>query len=147
MADTESERSRRGEHRVNVHERDGRGNPTAMLGTATIISPNAVILDFPIQRLPIRIGITAPPEVVQDTKAGRLLDDGNYAFDVATIHLGTADILDVPGAPDVLPQGERHAVALEIASAALLPSPRVRHSARSFWCILFPHLQACIPRR
>lgn len=146
MPDIDPASRGRGGRIVTIHELDDRGKPTVQLGTATIISPDAVVLDFDISTLTLPLGVVAPADVVEDVKVGSRLTNGHFLFDVATIHIGKRGAFSETDGSDGPSKSDGPRLALEITGPALRPTTPPQLSARSFWCILFPHLQACIPR-
>lgn len=146
MADIEPASADEGGRKVTVYQLDDKGKPTAQLGTATIILPTAVVLDFPMETLKLPLGISALPDAVQDAEDGHRRTDRSRLFNVASVHLSEPGSFQDMEGPDGLPKSDEPRWALEISRPSLIPPPpRVGYSARSFWCILFPRLQACNP--
>lgn len=146
MADIEPASAVDGGRKVTAYQLDSSGKPTARLGTATIVMPSVVVLDFPRATLELPLGISAMPETLQDPGDGRPRTDHSRLFHVASIHLSEPGTrLEVEG-QDSPRKSTGDQWALELSRPVFLPPPPTAgYSARSFWCILFPRLEACNP--
>ncbi len=146
MADIEPASTGHGGRKVTVYQLDDKGKPTTQLGTATIIMPSVVVLDFRVETLNLPLGIVAPPDAVQDAEDGRRRTDRSRLFNVASVHLSKPRPSREVAGSDGPRRSDRPQWALEISQPSLVPPPPGdEYSARSFWCILFPRLEACNP--
>ena len=146
MADIEPASAVEGGRKVTVYQLDDQGKPSAQLGTATIIMETVVVLDGPKATLNLPLGIVAPPDAVQEAEDKRLRTDGSWLFNVVSVHLSKPRPSREVAGSDGPHKSNRPQWALEIGTPSLVPPPPGDEStARSFWCILFPRLEACNP--
>lgn len=132
---------------VAVHRLDAAGEMGELVATAQVAMPDVVVVRG-VATLPLPAVVVASPEVL-DPDLNPDADGRPAVFTVVAVHLPEDPGIDGAGEEDVEARSE-HQLALEIAESRFIlpasPDGETRMPARSFWCLLFPRLQACIQR-